>query len=407
MFFNTRSAILQTLSNVNFTNWHDNNPIEVAKAWKNTRQFAKDFTFIFNSDYLKSRRSGLKTDINEQEIATAVNSTNKIEAMLATILKKGFLPTQMADSFAIALGGASFYRNRTNKYKNDGMSQEEAETQAFKDFREISEDSQQSSRPDKISMEQAGFAGRLILAFQNTPMQYNRLAKKAMLDLINRRGDTKTNVSKVIWYLGVQNAVFYASQQALFSIMFDSPETDDEEKREKQRYFNLVNGMADSVIRGSGVYGALISTSKNLIIEILKEDTKEENVIKALSAISPPINKKVRQAFSISKKFIYQQELKKMKELGLDSKNPAILAGAEALSFSINLPADRALKKLNNLRTAFEEETEWWQSVALALGWSPYDVNIDEFEKEESRIKTRGLKERSIKDRKIKKRKIK
>jgi len=228
-----------------------------------------------------------------------------------------------------------------------------------------------------------------------------------MLDLINRRGDTKTNVSKVIWYLGVQNAVFYASQQALFSIMFDSPETDDEEKREKQRYFNLVNGMADSVIRGSGVYGALISTSKNLIIEILKEDTKEENVIKALSAISPPINKKVRQAFSISKKFIYQQELKKMKELGLDSKNPAILAGAEALSFSINLPADRALKKLNNLRTAFEEETEWWQSVALALGWSPYDVNIDEFEKEESRIKTRGLKERSIKDRKIKKRKIK
>jgi len=407
MFFNTRSAILQTLSNVNFTNWHDNNPIEVAKAWKNTGQFAKDFTFIFNSDYLKSRRSGLKTDINEQEIATAVNSTNKVEAMLATILKKGFLPTQMADSFAIALGGASFYRNRTNKYKNDGMSQEEAETQAFKDFREISEDSQQSSRPDKISMEQAGFAGRLILAFQNTPMQYNRLAKKAMLDLINRRGDTKTNVSKVIWYLGVQNAVFYASQQALFSIMFDTPETDDEEKREKQRYFNLVNGMADSVIRGSGVYGALISTSKNLIIEILKEDTKEENVIKALSAISPPINKKVRQAFSISKKFIYQQELKKMKELGLDSKNPAIIAGAEALSFGINLPADRALKKLNNLRTAFEEETEWWQSVALALGWSPYDVNIDEFEKEESRIKTRGLKERSIKDRKIKKRKIK
>ena len=406
MFFNTRSAILQTLSNVNFTNWHDNNPIEVAKAWKNTGQFAKDFTFIFNSDYLKSRRSGLKTDINEQEIATAVNSTNKVEAMLATILKKGFLPTQMADSFAIALGGASFYRNRTNKYKNDGMSQEEAETQAFKDFREISEDSQQSSRPDKISMEQAGFAGRLILAFQNTPMQYNRLAKKAMLDLINRRGDTKTNVSKIIWYLGVQNAVFYASQQALFSIMFDTPETDDEEKREKQRYFNLVNGMADSIIRGSGVYGALISTSKNLIIEILKEGTKEEDVIKALSAISPPINKKVRQAFSISKKFIYQQELKKIKELGLDSKNPAILAGAEALSFGINLPADRALKKINNLRYAFEEETEWWQSVALALGWSPYDVNIDEFEKEESRVKTRGLKERSVK-RKLKKRKIK
>ena len=402
MFFNTRSAVLQTLSNVNFTNWSDNNPFEIAKAWGNTNQFKKDFVFLFNSDYLKSRRSGLKTDINEQEIATAVNSSNRVEALLAAILKKGFLPTQMADSFAIALGGATFYRNRTNKYIKDGMSQQEAEAQAFKDFREISEDSQQSSRPDKISMEQAGFAGRLILAFQNTPMQYNRLAKKAILDLINGRGDTKTNVTKIIWYLGVQNAIFYASQQALFSILFDEPETDDEEKREKERYFNLANGMADSVLRGSGVYGAILSTGKNTIIEILKKGTKEEDVIKSLSSISPPINSKIRKVYSISKKFIYKQEIKKMKELGLDSKNPAIMAGAEALSVGINLPADRAIKKLNNLRYAFEEETEWWQSVALALGWSPYDVNIDTYEKstKQPKPKLKGLsKKRNSKSR--------
>ena len=402
MFFNTRSAVLQTLSNVNFTNWSDNNPFEIAKAWGNTNQFKKDFVFLFNSDYLKSRRAGLKTDINEQEIATAVNSSNRVEALLAAILKKGFLPTQMADSFAIALGGATFYRNRTNKYIKDGMSQQEAEAQAFKDFREISEDSQQSSRPDKISMEQAGFAGRLILAFQNTPMQYNRLAKKAILDLINGRGDTKTNVTKIIWYLGVQNAIFYASQQALFSILFDEPETDDEEKREKERYFNLANGMADSVLRGSGVYGAILSTGKNTIIEILKKGTKEEDVIKSLSSISPPINSKIRKVYSISKKFIYKQEIKKMKELGLDSKNPAIMAGAEALSVGINLPADRAIKKLNNLRYAFEEETEWWQSVALALGWSPYDVNIDTYEKstKQPKPKLKGLsKKRNSKSR--------
>jgi len=92
-----------------------------------------------------------------------------------------------------------------------------------------------------------------------------------------------------------------------------------------------------------------------------------------------------------------------MKDLGLDSRNPAIVAGAEALSFGINLPADRALKKINNLRYAFEEETAWWQSVALALGWSPYDVNIDTFKKEESRIKTKGLKKKKIKKKTIKK----
>ena len=135
-----------------------------------------------------------------------------------------------------------------------------------------------------------------------------------------------------------------------------------------------------------------ISTGKNLVLEILKEDTDEEDVIKALSAISPPINSKVRKAFGISKKFIYKQEKKKMKEMGLDSRNPAILAAADAASFAINLPADRVLKKINNLRYAFEEETEWWQSVALALGYSPYDVDINEFKTDpKNKPKLKGL----------------
>ena len=35
-------------------------------------------------------------------------------------------------------------------------------------------------------------------AFANTPAQYARLIKKAALDLKNRRGDVKTNISKII-----------------------------------------------------------------------------------------------------------------------------------------------------------------------------------------------------------------
>ena len=86
-------------------------------------------------------------------------------------------------------------------------------------MREIAEDTQQSGRPEKISMEQAGLGGRLILAFQNTPMQYNRLMKRAIQDLYNGRGDFKTNISKIIYYGGVQNALFYALQQGLFAVI--------------------------------------------------------------------------------------------------------------------------------------------------------------------------------------------
>ena len=222
MFFNARSAILQTISAANFINFKDNNIFAAAAAFANQKQFWSDFTMLFNSDFLKQRRSGLKTDINEAEISNAVGTApNKATAAFKYMLKKGFLPTQIADSFAIAMGGASFIRNRINSLVKSGMTKQEAMDQAMLDFREISEEAQQSSRPDRISSQQAGPLGRVILAFANTPMQYARMQKKAILDLKNGRGDWKTNMSKILYYGVVQNFIFNALQQALFAMAFD------------------------------------------------------------------------------------------------------------------------------------------------------------------------------------------
>ena len=49
MFWNVRSAVLQTISTVNFTNWAENNPLAQARAFANQPQFWKDFMFIMNS----------------------------------------------------------------------------------------------------------------------------------------------------------------------------------------------------------------------------------------------------------------------------------------------------------------------------------------------------------------------
>ena len=65
-----------------------------------------------------------------------------------------------------------------------------------------------------------------------------------------------------------------------------------------------------------------------------------------------------------------------MKEMGIDTENPAVLAAGDALSFGLNLPADRALRKINNLRAAYDKENETWQRIALSLGWSKWDVGI-------------------------------
>ena len=251
MFLNMRSAILQTISAVNFVNWGDNNPIKAAKAFANQKQFWSDFSMIFNSAYLKQRRSGLKTDVNEAQLANALTGKkNKAKAAIAYLLKIGFTPTQIADSFAIATGGATFYRNRVNTYIAEGFGQKEAQEKAFADMKENANISQQSADPSLISKQQASILGRFILAFQNTPMQYARITKKAAVDLIKGRGDWKHNVSKIVYYTFVQNLIFNAMQQALFALAFG--DDDEDEKVMDKNDGRLLNAMVDSVLRGTG-----------------------------------------------------------------------------------------------------------------------------------------------------------
>ena len=99
-------------------------------------------------------------------------------------------------------------------------------------------------------MQQASPLGRLILAFQNTPMQYTRIMKRAMLDLANGRGDWKTNVSKIAYYGAIQNFMFNALQNALFGLMFGGEDEEDIEWDEKNA--RVANNMVDTILRGSG-----------------------------------------------------------------------------------------------------------------------------------------------------------
>ncbi len=379
MFFNARSAVLQTLSAVNFINFSDNNPINAGLAFANQPQYWKDFATLFNSDFLKQRRTGLQTDVNADEIANAAKgSTNKAKAALSAILKLGFAPTQIADSFAIASGGATFYRNRVKKYIKEGLDKEAAEKKAFTDFQEVAEETQHSARPDRISMQQASSLGRLILAFGNTPMQYARLTKKASLDLINGRGDWKTNISKIAYYSVIQNIIFSALQQGLFALLFD----EEDEEKEKSRYFRIGNSSIDTLLRGSGVYGAAAATVKNMILEIIEQSEKSRpdytKVAIEATTLSPPINSKLRKLESAGKTFTYKQSKEKVFSEGFSFENPAFLAGGRVISAVANLPVDRVVQKADHIYTAMQDETELWQAIALSLGWSEWDLNMIE-----------------------------
>jgi hypothetical protein len=370
MFFNRRSALLQLTSATNFLNWSDNNPAKAALAFANQPQYWKDWAMIFNSDKLKQRRSGLKSDVQESEIANAAKNTeDKIGSIIAYLLKIGFSPTQIADSIAISSGGATFYRNRVNTYKKQGLDVKEAETKAFEDMSKLSDEAQQSGDPALVSQQQRSVAGRLILSFQNTTMQYTRLMKKAGQDLINGRGDAKTHVSKILYYGALQNFIFNALSQTAFALIpgFDEEEEEDKVKRDEkleEKASRVLNGMTDSIIRGTGIYGAVVTTLKNTFNTWEREADKgfkgdQAKTILEAANISPAIGSKLRKIYSAIQAYQFDKAVmeKHPWSVTIDGKfNPSATYSVigNVASATLNIPLDRALAEARGVAEMFD-----------------------------------------------------
>ena len=377
MAINMRSAILQQMSIVNYMNWNFNNPIKMGMAMANVPRFMKDYLMILNSDFLKERRGGMAIEVNLADIADS-NPGNLFLRLNKKVLELGFKPTQWGDSNAIAFGGATWYRNRYNQLIEQGVSESEANSQAMLEFQEVSETAQQSSRVDKVSRQQASDIGRLILAFANTPLQYARETRKATSDLVNGRGDWKTNASKILYYGVAQNIIFTALQQGLFALLLSDADDEEYEKTDKKLMYSL-NGVADGMLRGMGYAGAVVAALKNLGMEYYDQRQKREKgervydgslkLVQRGLSISPPISKKIGD-------IVEGQKFETWKQY----KNDPFYQGfayANYFSGLTNLPADRIFKKIENLKAASQDSTEAWQSVFLALGWSPYNVGVD------------------------------
>ena len=417
MFFNTRSAILQQMSNVNYLNFADNNILAAAKAFANQPQYWKDFAFIFNSDMLKQRRGGIGTDINGAELAEAVSrSTNPIGAVIGKLLKLGFLPTQIGDNIAIATGGATFYRNRVNKYIKDGLNKKEAETAAFTDFQNITQATQQSARPDMTSQQQAAWVGKLVLNFLNTPSQYNRIIKKAGSDIKNRRitppnttqmQSDMSNASRILYYGAAQNLIFYSLQTALFAVMFGLDDEDEEKKAEQflKKKERVINGAIDTILRGSGIYGVAVSTLKNMMIKFLEQREKgynkdESAVIMEMLNFSPVVGIKARKIVNAEKTLNYNKKvIDEMETFDID--NPQWSAVTNYVEATTNAPVNRLYQKSINLRNAMDNDYTAFQRALFFSGYTTWSLNLGDTEKmKDIKEKVKGKKKAKKKKKK-------
>jgi predicted kinase len=400
MFLNTRSGVLQTLSATNYIDWGANNPINAARAFANQPQYWKDFAMIFNSPMMKQRRGGLQTDVNHNELA-AMAKKGGAKGVIGSLLTKGFIITKTADSFAISAGGATFYRNTFNKHIKNGLSVKEAEKLTWTEFNEKTQTTQQSSDASKISQLQASGLGRLVFAFQNTPMQYTREMKKSILDLSKGRGDTKHNISKILYYGAAQNLLFGALQNALFTAAFD-----DDDKNFDTKTQRTLNNMFDTILRGSGLPGAVLATTKNTFMKFAEEEKKGFNADHAQTLIqaanfAPPIGIKARKLYSSM--YGYQLNKSIIPHMGYSINNPAYQIAGSFTAAATNFPLDRIIQKSYNINEILSGDHQWWQNVSLAAGYRPWDVGIEDAEK----LEVKGLVAEEKKIENAKKQKVK
>ena len=394
MFLNMRSAMLQTISATNYINWSFNNPIKAARAFGNQKQYWSDFTMLWNSAMLKQRRAGLEYNVQEAELAAAMaGQKNKAKAAMAWLIKKGFTPTQVADSFAICAGGSTYYRNKIRELIKQGKTRQQAEKEAFLDFQELTETNQQSSRADLISQQQASGLGRTILAWSNTPMQYMRIQEKAARDIINGRGDLKANMSKIAYYGVIQSAIFSALQNALFSYGLD--EEDDLDNDDLNSSIDrTVNTVIDSQLRGLGVIGAATSAIRNTVLEFEKQEEKayDDNFLSSpdhsrtvlqLTSFSPVISSKLRKLYSAGNEWNYNRAA--INEMGLDIDNPAIHAGANVIEATTNIPVARFVQKVDNIQGALDDSNQTWQRIAMLMGYPKWQLGVEDTEVEEAK----------------------
>ena len=147
-------------------------------------------------------------------------------------------------------------------------------------------------------------------------------------------------------------------QTALFAMMFSDEEEDAEFwKKKKQR---VADNMADGILRGLGVHGAVISTIKNIILKRAAGD-RDSILVEALK-VSPPLSIKARQLLSADRTLRWDKDVMKEMET-FDIDNPMWSALFNTVEFATNAPLSRMESKYKNVREALNQEHETWQRL--------------------------------------------
>ena len=362
MFLNVRSGLLQLLSTFNYLG-EDYNAVRLGLADKAATQKARDY--IKNSPWYAQRGKG-KTDVALDELLSSPN-TNLLEAAI----EKGYSITKMGDKLATTWHGSHYMAGKYKKYVKDGLSEQEAIEKAYQDFVRVTEETQQSTRPERLGKQQTTGIGKFLLAFANTPQQYNRKIVRALKDIKGLRNvktpearkRVKQAAKEIAWYGAIQNAIF-GSLQSLSFMAIGLDASDDEEVRTER----WVNSFINTILRGAGLYGAAIASLKDVVLAV----QRDKPVASAVVGISPAASSLIRNIERASgQKPIYARS-EALSDLDADTAK-AVYQIASGLS-AAGVPADRMLKLTEQIADLAASDLDALQKLLRVSGWERYQI---------------------------------
>ena len=211
-----------------------------------------------------------------------------------------------------------------------------------------------------------------------------------------------SNASRITYYFAIQNMIFYTLQTALFAMMFDDDEEDVNNLFLKKRE-RLINGSIDSVLRGTGLIGGVVATLKNVAIAFARQRDVNYNpdesavVVEALN-LSPVIGIKARQIVNAEKTLNYNKKvIDEMETFDID--NPQWSAVTNYVQTFTNLPVNRLYNKTQNVRQALNNDHSAWERSLMFLGWSQYNLDLENKKMEEIKAKTKNKKKTNTRSR--------
>ena len=114
---------------------------------------------------------------------------------------------------------------------------------------------------------------------------------------------------------------------------------------------------------------------------------------------SPPIGSKLRKIWNAIKTEQYNEGVSE--EIGWRIENPNLYKWASIIEAATNIPAQRIVKKLNNLEEAITGDHLLWQRIALGLGWNRWDIGVEDEELEAAKEEAKANRNERRKKQKI------